>query len=75
MKPEIEYRPKPRHSKPIAAVKKRKAKKAAKMGRPPTGFNKTEYMRLYMLDRTPAKKLGLTVKQYRSKSKGNTDNG
>lgn len=36
-----------------------------KRGRPPTGFNKKEYQRLYMADKRQAEKLGVSVRELR----------
>jgi len=38
-----------------------------KRGRPPTGFDPKEYHKLYQRDKRSADKLGISVKEYRSR--------
>lgn len=52
----------------VEAIKAKTTPKP-KMGRPATGFDKKEYQRLYMRDKTQADKAGLSVKAWRQKAK------
>lgn len=62
MKPPLEYR-KPKSG--GATTRRAKASKA-KEDASQSKFDRTEYQRLYMRDQTKAKKVGMTVKQWRA---------